>query len=75
MKMREAPWSAAAELPPWNPNQKAVAGATALHGAFGTTLFKAARNLAQSPYARHGNLLIYQGTSPGRNWIALPVVP
>jgi hypothetical protein len=34
MKMREAPWSAAAKLPPWNPNQKAVAGATALQGAF-----------------------------------------
>jgi hypothetical protein len=48
MKMREAPWSAAAELPPWNPNQKAAAGATALQGAFGTTIFKAAKNLALS---------------------------
>jgi hypothetical protein len=37
MKMREAPWSAAAKLPPWNPNQKTVAGATALQGAFGAT--------------------------------------
>jgi hypothetical protein len=46
MKMREAPWSAAAELPPWNPNQKAVAGATALQGAFGTTIFKAAKHLS-----------------------------
>jgi hypothetical protein len=45
MKMREAPWSAAAELPPCNPNQKAVAGATALQGAFGTTIFKAAKGL------------------------------
>jgi hypothetical protein len=46
MKMREAPWSAAAELPPWNPNQKAVAGATALQGAFGTTIFIAAKDLS-----------------------------
>jgi hypothetical protein len=42
MKMREAPWSAAAELPPWIPNDKAVADATALQGAFGTTIFTAA---------------------------------
>jgi hypothetical protein len=45
MKMREAPWSAAAKLPPWNPNQKAVAGATALQGAFGASIFKAAKDL------------------------------
>jgi hypothetical protein len=45
MKMRAAPWSAAAELPPWNPNQKAVAGATALQGAFGTIIFKAVKDL------------------------------
>ena len=43
--MREAPWSAAAKLPPWNPNQKAVAGATALQGAFGASIFEAAKNL------------------------------
>jgi predicted metalloprotease with PDZ domain len=30
-----APWSAAAKLPPWNSREKAVAGATALQGAFG----------------------------------------
>ena len=35
MKMREAPWSAAAMQSPWNPRQKAVAGATALQGASG----------------------------------------
>jgi hypothetical protein len=50
MKMREAPWSAAAELPPWNPNQKAVAGATALQGAVGTTIFKAAKHLHLSSW-------------------------
>ena len=38
MKMREAPWSAAARLPPWNPRQKAVAGATALQGASGARI-------------------------------------
>ena len=30
--MRAAPWSAAAKLPPWNPDTTAVAGATALQG-------------------------------------------
>jgi len=43
MKMREARWRAAAKLPAWNPNQKAVAGAAALQGAFGTTLCRAGR--------------------------------
>jgi hypothetical protein len=58
MKMREAPWSAAAELPPWNTNQKAVAGATALQGAFGTTIFKAAKDLGSLPFLnRHEQLL------------------
>ena len=34
-------WGAAAKLPPWNPNEKAVADATALHqGAFGTSILK-----------------------------------
>ena len=36
--MREAPWSAAAKLPPSILNEKAVADATALQGAFGTTI-------------------------------------
>jgi hypothetical protein len=38
--MREAPWSAAAKLPPWDANLKAVAGATALQGAFGATIIE-----------------------------------
>jgi hypothetical protein len=45
MKMREAPWNAAAALPPWIPNDKAVADATALQGACGTTIFMAAKDL------------------------------
>jgi hypothetical protein len=48
MKMREAPGSAAAELPPWNSNQKAVADATALQGAFGATILKAVKALSRS---------------------------
>jgi hypothetical protein len=39
MKMREAPWSPAAKLPPWIQNDKAVADATALQGAFSTITF------------------------------------
>jgi hypothetical protein len=39
MEMRKAPWSAAAKLPPSNRGETAVAGATALQGAFGTTIF------------------------------------
>jgi hypothetical protein len=41
--MREAPWSAARRggLPPCNRGETAVAGATALQGAFGTTIFRA----------------------------------
>jgi hypothetical protein len=33
--MREAPWIAAAKLPPWNANGKAAVEATAPQGAFG----------------------------------------
>jgi hypothetical protein len=55
MKMREAPWSAAAKLPPWNPNQEAVAGATVLQGAFGTTIFKAAKDLQLFVFRSAGN--------------------
>ena len=32
VKMREAPWSATAKLPPWISRQKELAGATALQG-------------------------------------------
>jgi hypothetical protein len=44
MKMREAPWTAAVNLPPWNPLAKAVATATALQGAFGAGFFRALRS-------------------------------
>jgi len=56
MRMREAPPSAAAKLPPWNPNQKAVAGATALQGACGAMILKAAKDLGSSPGWRRAQL-------------------
>jgi hypothetical protein len=48
--MREAPWSAAAKLPPSNPLRKGGASATALQGAVGTSIFNAGFSLQPGPF-------------------------
>jgi hypothetical protein len=49
-EMRDAPWSAEAKLPPWHPEEQAVAVRrltdTALQGAFGTIILMAVKNVA-----------------------------
>jgi len=47
--MREAPWSAAAKLPPFNREREGGSCAAALHGAFGTVIFETASGGAAEP--------------------------
>jgi hypothetical protein len=52
MNVREAPGNAVAKLPPGNWSQKAVADATALPGAFGAHIFKAAEDIGSCAWTK-----------------------